>query len=93
MCLSASAQHRIVDQVTFNDKRRREPGSHPAGAAVELFFKWIKENLKIRSFLGHSLNAVALQIFVVLCGYLLVASKSSSRVLPWTSRPSYAWSK
>jgi hypothetical protein len=27
---------------------------------VELFFKWIKQNLKIRSFLGHSMNAVCL---------------------------------
>lgn len=40
---------------------------------VELFFKWIKQNLKIRSFLGRSLNAVASQIFVALCVYLLVA--------------------
>jgi len=40
---------------------------------VELFFKWIKQNLKIRSVLGHSMNAVASQIFVALCVYLLVA--------------------
>jgi IS4 transposase len=40
---------------------------------VELFVKWIKQNLKIRSFLGHSMNAVASQIFVALCVYLLVA--------------------
>jgi IS4 transposase len=40
---------------------------------VELFFKWIKQNLKIKSFLGQSLNAVASQVFVALCVYLLVA--------------------
>jgi len=40
---------------------------------VELFFKFIKQNLKIRSVLGHSVNAVASQIFVALCVYLLVA--------------------
>jgi len=40
---------------------------------VELFFKFIKQNLKIRSILGHSMNAVASQIFVALCVYLLVA--------------------
>ena len=40
---------------------------------VELFFKWIKQNLKIRSFLGHSMNAVASQIVVALCVHLLVA--------------------
>jgi transposase len=40
---------------------------------VELFFKWIKQNLKIKSFLGHTINAVATQIFVALCVYLLTA--------------------
>lgn len=40
---------------------------------IELFFKWIKQNLKIRSVIGHSINAVASQIFVALCVYLLLA--------------------
>ena len=40
---------------------------------VELFFKWIKQNLKIKSVLGHTINAVASQIFVALCVYLLTA--------------------
>ena len=40
---------------------------------VELFFKWIKQNLKIKTVLGHTINAVASQIFVALCVYLLVA--------------------
>ncbi len=40
---------------------------------VELFFKWIKQNLKIKSFLGQTINAVASQIFVALCVYLLMA--------------------
>ena len=40
---------------------------------VELFFKWIKQNLKIKSFLGQTINAVASQIFVALCVYLLIA--------------------
>lgn len=40
---------------------------------VELFFKWIKQNLKIKSFLGTSKNAVMTQIWVALCVYLLLA--------------------
>lgn len=40
---------------------------------VELFFKWIKQNLKIKTVIGHSLNAVATQIYVALCVYLLMA--------------------
>jgi putative transposase len=40
---------------------------------VELFFKWIKQNLKIKSFIGTSKNAVMTQIWVALCIYLLLA--------------------
>ena len=40
---------------------------------VELFFKWIKQNLKIKAFLGVSQNAVMTQILVALCLYLLLA--------------------
>jgi len=40
---------------------------------IELFFKWIKQNLKIKSFLGTSKNAVLTQIWIALCMYLLLA--------------------
>lgn len=40
---------------------------------IELFFKWIKQNLKIKSFLGHSKNAVMTQIWIAMCAYLLLA--------------------
>lgn len=40
---------------------------------VELFFKWIKQNLKIKSFLGTTENAVMTQIMVALCNYLLLS--------------------
>ena len=40
---------------------------------VELFFKWIKQHLRIKSFIGTSANAVKSQIWVALCIYLLVA--------------------
>ena len=40
---------------------------------VQLFCKWIKQNLKIRSVVDHSLNAVATRIFVALCVQLLMA--------------------
>jgi hypothetical protein len=39
---------------------------------IELFFKWIKQNLRIRHFLGTSENAVRIQIFVALIAYLLL---------------------
>lgn len=40
---------------------------------VELFFKWIKQNLKIKTFIGTSKNAVLTQIWIALCIYLLLA--------------------
>lgn len=40
---------------------------------IELFFKWIKQNLKIKAFLGTSKNAVMSQIWIALCVYLMLA--------------------
>jgi len=40
---------------------------------IELFFKWIKQNLKIKSFLGTTPNAVLTQVWVAMCYYLLLA--------------------
>ena len=38
-----------------------------------MFFKWIKQNLKIKNFIGTSMNAVITQIMVALCIYLILA--------------------
>lgn len=40
---------------------------------IEIFFKWIKQNLKIKSFLGTSKNAVLSQVWVAMIFYLLLA--------------------
>ena len=40
---------------------------------IELFFKWIKQHLKIKEFWGQSENAVKTQIWIAVCAYLLVA--------------------
>jgi hypothetical protein len=40
--------------------------------AIELFFRWIKQNLKIRKFLGISENAVRIQVTVALIAFLLL---------------------
>jgi hypothetical protein len=40
---------------------------------IELFFKWIKQHLRIKSFYGTSRNAVYCQIWIAICMYLLVA--------------------
>ena len=40
---------------------------------VELFFKWIKQHLRIKSFFGTSENAVKTQIWIAVSVYVLVA--------------------
>jgi hypothetical protein len=40
---------------------------------VELFFKWIKQNLRIKAFVGNSTNAVKTQIWIAITTYVLVA--------------------
>ena len=40
---------------------------------IELFFKWIKQHLKFKSFWGHSENAVKTQVWIAVSVYVLVA--------------------
>lgn len=40
---------------------------------IELFFKWIKQHLKVKSFWGHSENAVKIQIYTAIITYVTVA--------------------
>ena len=40
---------------------------------IELFFKWIKQHLKIKRFWGETENAVKTQIWIAICTYLMVA--------------------
>ena len=51
---------------------------------VELFFKWIKHNLKIKAFIGNSKNAIMTQIWVALCTCLILAYIKFSAKLDWS---------
>ncbi len=51
---------------------------------IELFFKWLKQNLKIKSLLGTSRNAVLTQIWVALCMCLLLAYLKFTARLGWS---------
>ena len=50
--------------------------------AIELFFKWIKQHLKIKKFLGRSENAVRIQILTALISYLLIALYKQRNAIP-----------
>lgn len=60
---------------------------------IELFFKWIKQHLRLRAFYGRSENSVRCQIWSAICAYLLVAilrkrigvEKSLNEILQITS--------
>lgn len=45
---------------------------------IELFFKWIKQNLRIKTFYGTTENAVYTQIWIAVCTYLMVACLSKT---------------
>lgn len=51
---------------------------------IELFFKWIKQHLKIKSFFGRSENAVRIQLLTALIAYLLVALHKQTHHLKTT---------
>ena len=49
---------------------------------VELFFKWIKQHLRIKAFYGMSSNAVKTQVWIAVCVYVLVAILKKELDLP-----------
>ena len=40
---------------------------------IEIFFKWIKQNLTVKKLWGHSVNAVKIHLWVAICAHLIVA--------------------
>jgi hypothetical protein len=78
-----------VRKITFHDQERNKTlvfmtnnFSLPADSIallykkrwqIEIFFKWIKQNLKIKKFYGYSQNAVETQIWIAISTYLMVA--------------------
>jgi hypothetical protein len=51
---------------------------------IELFFRWIKQHLRIRHFYGNSLNAVKTQVWISVIVYLIVAILHKQLKLPGT---------
>ncbi len=59
---------------------------------VELFFKWIKQHLRIKAFFGTSENAVKTQIWIAISVYVLVAIIKKRLNLPRSSMKIYRYS-
>lgn len=59
-----NAHHIKAQEIGDIYKKRRQ---------IELFFKWIKQHLNVKTFLGTSLNAVLTQVWIALIIYLLLS--------------------
>jgi IS4 transposase len=51
---------------------------------IEIFFKWVKQNLQIKTLWGHSENAVSIHIWIAICTYLIVANLKYQLRSPYT---------
>ena len=61
----------ITNDFKFNAKTIAD--IYKARWDIEIFFKWIKQNLKIKTFFGTSKNAVMTQIWIAMISYLLIS--------------------
>lgn len=68
-----TGKHYVFLTNNFKLSARTIADIYKARWQIELFFRWIKQNLKIKSFIGTSKNAVLTQIWIALCVYLLLA--------------------
>lgn len=57
----------------FHLKAKEVAGLYKYRWQIELFFKWIKQHLKIKSFWGQSENAVKTQVWIAVSVYVLIA--------------------
>jgi putative transposase len=58
---------------------------------IELFFKWIKQNLRIKKFLGRSANAVKIQLATALIAYLLIQLFKMNAKKEFTLQQTLIW--
>jgi len=76
-----TGKHYVFLTNNFDLAARTIADIYKARWQIEMFFKCIKQNLKIKSFVGTSKNAVLTQIWIAMCTYLLMAwIKFSSRI-------------
>ena len=54
---------------------------------IELLFRWIKQHLKIRKFLGVNPNAIKLQIYAAMIAYALLRLAANMRCCAWPPKP------
>ena len=78
-----TGRHYVFLTTNFALAARTVADIYKARWQVELFFKWIKQHLRIKSFVGTSRNAVLTQIWIALCVCLLLAHVRFANRLAW----------
>ena len=68
-----TGKHYVFLTNNFKRAARTIADIYRARWQVELFFKWLKQNLKIKSFIGTTTNTLRIRIRIALCVYLLLA--------------------
>ena len=51
---------------------------------IEVFFKWIKQNLQVKTLWGHPENAVKTHLWIAICTYLVVAYLKQRIKIPYS---------
>ena len=78
---AATGKHYVFTTNRFDWSAKTIADIYKQRWQVELFFKWIKQNLKIKAFMGNTDNAVMTQVMIALCVYLILAYlKFQSRI-------------
>ena len=72
---------------TISTRRRQQIADlYKRRWAIELFFRWVKQTLKIRHFLGTGENAVRIQIAVALIAFLLLRLAQAAQTAVQSAR-------
>jgi len=74
VCFQREEDGKVLSFITNNTKRTAAEiaNLYKQRWQIELFFKWVKQNLKIKHFIGTSENAVKIQIIIAMIAYLLL---------------------
>ena len=79
-----TGKHYVFLTNNFNLATRTIADIYKARWQIELFFKWIKKHLKVKSFAGTSRNAVLTQLWIAMCVYLLLCYIKFINRLRWS---------
>ena len=79
-----TGRHYVFPATNFRLSAKTVADIYQSRWQVELFFKWIKQHLKVKSFVGTSRNAVMTQLWIAMCVHLLLSYIKFANRLAWS---------